>query len=228
MKIRRRRFAEMEVVNRGKVRPEPGKCNHPNAEGTKFCRSNAGQGTAHPGTGYCVKHDTKAYDPIHRYRGLKNQRVRDRMVSLDAQERDIFDLIPEIQLLRSLLLDYVDRFYEFQEELHAWYVSEKRRPKTALDITEVSGMIEAITRMIERKHRIEAKEAISLETFRRVSEAMGIIVAKHVRDGRVLEAIETEWSSLSLDAKATQGVPMPAPTEMRQLTDGADSDAGDD
>lgn len=221
MKIRRRRrFAAVAAANLTKARPSPGKCNFPTKNGTDFCRKNAGIGTAHAGTGYCVQHDSSAYDPIHRYRGLKNKTVRSRMAALDAQERDIFDMIPEIQLLRTLLVDYVDRFYTFQEELHAWYVSEKRRPKTALDITEVSGMIESITRMIERKHRIEAKEAISLETFRRITETMGIIVARHVRDSRQLELIETDWAALSLDPKSTTGMAVPPPPD-RMLTDGA-------
>lgn len=227
MKIRKRRFAALEAVNRGHIRPSPGKCNYPNADSTKFCRQNAGMGTPHVGTGYCVRHDKTAYDSVHRYRGLKNKTIRERMEKLDSQERDIFDIIPEIQLLRMLIIDFVDRFQQNQEAVHAWYFKEKRRPKTLLDITEVSGLVEAVTRIIERKHRIESKEAISLETFRRVAESMGVVVARHVRDHKVLSLIEAEWASLSLDAKSTTGMTVPS-VEPRMLTDGADTDTDTD
>lgn len=229
MKIaRRRRFAALKEAVMAKASPETGRCNYPKTDKT-FCRRRAGENTDHLGTGYCKAHETKAYDPLHRYRGIKNKTVRDKMKELEKQDRDIFDLVPEIQLLRTLLIDYVDRFYVFQEELHAWYKFEKRRPKTALDISEVSKLIEAVTRVIERKRKIEAREAISLEAFRRITEAMGIIVARNVKDVRALEVIEAEWSALSLDAK-TVGTGMPVPAH-RQLTDGEDdgtSDAGDD
>jgi hypothetical protein len=221
MKIRKRRFATMaEQVRLPGDKPRPGKCNHPLDKGARFCKAVAGSGTGHPGSGYCVRHDSTAYDPVHRYRRIKSATLRKKLTHLDAVERDVFDLIPEIQLLRSLLLDYIDRFYETQEELHAWYIKQGKLPRRMLDITEATSLVESVGKMIERQHRIASKESISLETFRRVTEAMGIIVARHVREGRALEAIERDWSLLELDTKAP-AVPLPFPTTTNALTSNA-------
>lgn len=226
MRIARRRFTELVKANQTKERPKPGKCNYPLNEGRKFCKKNAGIGTPHAGTGYCVTHDTTAYDPVSRYRGLKDKSLREQMEKLDSVERDVFDLIPEVTLLRALILDFVERFYRNQEALLAWHEEVGMRPKRLLDITEVTGMIEGVTRILERKHRIESKEAISLETFRRITEAMGMIVAKHVRDSRVLNRIEEDWGALSPDAKSYSGVTVP--DEPQKLLGNAAPDDTDD
>jgi hypothetical protein len=94
----------------------------------------------------------------------------------------------------------------------------------ALDIIEAAHLIEAVSRLIQRQHAIERTGSIDLETFRRATEAMGIIVAKHVRDGKLLLAIEQEWAQVSLDTKpSTTGMPTPA-SETRRLKAG---DPGD-
>jgi hypothetical protein len=206
---------------RGK--PRPGRCNFPLDGGARFCSAPAGARTAHVGTGYCQPHDSRDYDPIHRYRGLKQKSLSAKMQRLDAVERNVFDLVPEIQLLRGLMLDYVERFYEFQDALIAWHADVGKKPKFAMDITEVTGMIEGISRLIERHSRIESKDAISLETFRRATEMMGIIVAKHVRQGSVLDAIEADWKMINLDSKNDiVGVPL-AETTAKAITDGEES-----
>jgi phage FluMu protein gp41 len=223
MKIRRRRFAALTVAQtKDVVKPRTGKCNYP--IGARFCKANAGARTAHPGTGYCAEHDNKGYDPIHRYRGLKQHSIASKMEKLNGIEQNVFDLVPEIQLLRGMLMDYIERFYEFQEALHAWHFEVGTRPKTAMDIIEVSKLIESVSRLIERHHRIESKESISLETFRRVTEAMGIIVAKHVRSGNILEAIEKDWSTLSLESRNSLAIPA-SESSTRMIGDGEETDS---
>lgn len=228
MKVARRRFAALKEALTPKEKPIMGRCNYPLDGNTRFCKLKAGARTGHPGSGYCIEHDKQIpYDPAHRYRGIKNKSVAAQFAKLDEQERNIFDLMPEVTLMRALMVDYVERFYEFRAALMKWYKDGKQKPRMALDITEAAHLIEAVSRLIERQHRIEKSGSIDLETFRRATEQMGIIVAKHVRDGKTLKAIEDEWSQVSLDTKpAVTGLPAPA-VEVRQLQAGESGETND-
>lgn len=228
MKVRLRRFTALKEAMTPKAKPIMGRCNYPLAGGAKFCRLKAGIRTAHPGSGYCLDHDTRTpYDPVHRYRGIKNKAVAAQLARLDERERNIFDLMPEVTLMRALMVDYIERYYTFREALMAWYKHGKQKPRMALDITEAAHLIEAVSRLIQRQHNIERTGSIDLETFRRATEQMGIIVAKHVRDGRLLKAIEDEWSQVSLDTKPTvTGLPAPV-RESHQLEEGNSGETDD-
>lgn len=228
MKVTRRRFAALKEALSPKVKPIMGRCNYPLDGGARFCKLKSGARTDHPGSGYCLEHDKRIpYDPAHRYRGIKEKSVRDQLGKLDSMERDIFDLMPEVTLMRALMIDYVERFYVFRTALLKWYKDGKQKPRMALDITEAAHLIEAVSRLIERHHRIKRSGSIDLETFRRATEQMGIIVAKHVRDGKLLKAIEDEWSQVSLDTKsAVTGLPTPA-VDIHQLEAGTDGETHD-
>lgn len=222
MKVKRRkptgRFAMLAV----RPKPVAGCCNFPLADGTSYCRLPAGQKTKHPGSGYCDRHDAViAYDPIHRYRPLKQHTIRRRLRQLIKTERNVFDLVPEIQLLRSLLIDYIERYYTFREELSEWCADKgKKKPMHALDLSDAAKLVESVGRMIERHHRIESTGSIDLETFRRATEAMGLTVARHVRDRAILEAIEAEWADISLDAKSPLLGPPAVTVEAKPIREG--------
>lgn len=213
MRIRRRRFADLAQSLATKARPMAGRCNYPKDNGRSFCKLSAGKGTAHPGSGYCEIHERgKVYDPIHRYRKIKQPSIRHALRAVAGREQNVFDLVPEILILRAMLVDFIERHYEFKEALLAWFKDGKQKPHGPLDITDASAIVEGISRLIERHHRIERAGSIDMATFRRAIEEMGVIVAKHVRDGKALEAIEAEWSEVSLDAKSPPGLPMPVVT----------------
>lgn len=226
MKIARRRFAGIKAALEPKVKPIMGRCNYPLDGNTKFCKMKAGMHTTHPGSGYCQTHDARVpYDPAHRYRNIKEKGIQAQLANLDKMERNLFDLVPEITLMRAMMIDYIERYYEFRAALMKWYKDGKQKPRMAMDIIEAAHLIEAVSRLIQRQHAIERTGSIDLETFRRATEAMGIIVAKHVRDGKVLLAIEQEWAQVSLDTKpSTTGMPSPA-SETRRLNSG---DKGED
>lgn len=215
MKVRRRRFAGVSTMLAAKARPIAGRCNYPTEGGRKFCRLSAGKATTHPGSGYCKKHDTHGYDPIHRYRNIKQKSIRQGLRDLVSRERNVFDLIPEILILRAMLIDFIERHFEFKEALIAWFKDGKMKPKGPLDITDASHLVEAISRLIERHHRIEREGSISMETFNIAMEKVGIVVAHHVRDGKILNAIEADWEEISLDSKS---LPAAVPTVTHKVT----------
>jgi hypothetical protein len=171
--------------------------------------------------GPCYRHERakKPYDGTARYKALLQQgSIRAQLAKLGGMEDDVLDLMPEVQLMRSLVVDYINRYDEFKDALLAWNDDQDKRAKPAriMDITEASGLIESISRMIERIHRIQTTGSIPLDTFRKALEQMGIIVAKHVRDGHALDAIEQEWAQISLVERKGPGL-LPTPVQPETL-----------
>lgn len=182
-------------------------CGAKRANRSATCKNYAGFRTDHPGTGRCFKHGGNAglrgSTQHGRYSKLEHRRVKEIMDTLTAMQDNAMDLIPEANLLRAMLIDYVNRYDEFVEALMAWYADPetKARPRRALDVTDAANLAESISRIIHRMHQITSEGAISLITFKRVTEMMGIIVAKYVKDEKLLEHISHEWQQLALDAK---------------------------
>lgn len=176
-----------------------GRCNAILASGRRCTRPN-GQGTTHTGIGPCRLHQTakKPYDPTRRYReNIEDGTIRARLSKLGKTEEDLLDLMPEVQMVRALVIDYINRYDQMTEALIAWNEEKKGKPVQIPDITQAASLLESVTRMVERIHRIQTTGAISLDTFRRVLEEMGITVARHVRDSALLDAIETDWAKIS-------------------------------
>lgn len=197
---------------RRNVPDTPGRCNAVKPNGWK-CQLPAGSQTDHPGTGKCWIHaDPDRADTIYRYRGIRQKTVRDRLRQMQAVERDVLNLVPDIQLVRAMVIDYVERYEELAEAILHWYKTGKQRPSAVPDLGEAIKALEMISRMVERVHRINATGAISIDTFRRILEQMGIIVARHVADGRALEAIEAEWSRVVVDTRSQSPRALPDAT----------------
>ena len=191
----------------------PGKCNARKPNGWK-CQLTAGFQTDHPGTGACWIHaEPDRADTIYRYRGIKQQTVRKRLRQMQAVERDVLNLVPDIQLVRAMVIDYVERYEDLSEAILHWYKTGKQRPSNVPDLGEAIKSLEIISRMVERVHRINSTGAISIDTFRRILEQMGIIVARHVRDGRALDSIEAEWSQVVVDTRTQSARALPDVTQ---------------
>lgn len=184
----------------------------------KTCLNPAGFRTNHLGQGRCFKHGgtrqpTKILSEVppgqlSRYQHVERHALRDLAARLAEAEPDITDLSEELHLLRALLIQYINEYEEFIEALLAWYASPdvKQKPRRIMDISDVSGLIESVSRIAERMHKIRSEGSIDLLTFQRVTEQMGIIVARLVRDPQILARIEAEWGVLALDAKTPKHV----------------------
>jgi hypothetical protein len=140
---------------------------------------------------------------LHRYQNVERHALRDLAARIAATEPDITDLSEELHLLRALLIQYINEYEKFIEALMAWYAEPdiKQKPRRIMDISDVSGLIESVSRIAERMHKIRSEGSIDLVTFQRVTEQMGIIVARLVKDPEILARIEAEWGVLALDAK---------------------------
>tara|TARA_R110002020_G_scaffold2230_4_gene10444 strand:- start:15225 stop:15872 length:648 start_codon:yes stop_codon:yes gene_type:complete len=170
----------------------------------KTCRNPAGKKTAHPGQGRCYLHGGNSVKTHGRYSQIDHEGFQEKLGKLEAIEQDVMDLVPEVQLLRTLVIDYVERYEKFAEALIAWHADgagKTSKPRKVMDITDAGNLIEKISRTVQRIHAIHSTGSITLDTFKRVVESMGITVAKHITDKAVLDAIEAEWSNLALDAR---------------------------
>ncbi len=173
-------------------------------KGTKEkCTQAAGWGTDHPGEGRCKLHGGASPIKHGRYSTITRKSIRQRMDAL-AADKNPLDLEPDLLLLRALLVDYIERYDAFTEALFAWHDSYRNngnsepKPIQLLDISDASTIIEKVSRVVERVHKIRSESSLSFETFRRLMEQMGLAVAKHV-DADTVGRIEAEWGTISVD-----------------------------
>lgn len=138
---------------------------------------------------------------------LTSDDLRRRLLSTVGAEQKILDLEPELHLLRTLLLDTVNQFDVLRAGIVAWYVDGGAKPRAVPDLRLVMDLLERIGRMVERIAGLQAKSSIDVATFRRVVEAMGIVVARHVADVKALQAIEAEWSAVTVNPGASKALP---------------------
>lgn len=179
------------------------RCCSRNGPKTRYCRRKAGWGTDHFGAGRCFQHGGLTPITTGRYSGIKRQSVTDAIKQLREHERDPLDLNPELEMQRALLHDFIERYDKFTEALIAWHESNgpnRRKPIQIMDIADASRMIGNISRVVETINRLHPPDTIRLETLKRIMDAMGEKVAKHVTDEKVLQAIMEDWGSLRLEA----------------------------
>jgi hypothetical protein len=170
----------------------------------KTCRNPSGKWTDHPGQGRCYLHGGRSVKKHGRYSMIQHEGLQEKLGQLEAIEQDVMDLAPEVQLLRALVMDYVERYQAFSEALIAWHADQSgktSKPRKVMDITDAGNLIEKISRTVHRIHQIHSTGSITLDTFKRVIESMGMIVASYVQEKQALDSIEQEWSSLALEAK---------------------------
>lgn len=176
------------------------------------CKRPAGAGTDHVGTGRCKLHGGGKHIKHGRYSKITRPRLRELLDDFDA-DPDPLDLLPEIKLLRALVLDYVERYDQFTEALLAWHESyidpEKTpKPKQVIDILSAGRFIGEIGGLVDRIQKQKAEGKISLATLDRVTEQMGLDMAQAAHDvitdpdtrTAFLIAVEKRWNSIQIGA----------------------------
>jgi hypothetical protein len=122
------------------------------------------------------------------------------MQQLAENETNLRNLEPDIILMRALIADFIERYDLFVDALVAWHADNgNTKPRKVIDIADATRMLDQCGKLIERQHKIEQTGSISLETFRRAIELMGMAVATVVQDSRKIAQIEKRWGSIALD-----------------------------
>lgn len=184
----------------------------------KPCRHPAGFRTDHPGEGRCYLHGGATPPKTHgRYSKITRTRIKDLIEEFAADENPS-DLLPELHLLRALVVDYVERYDELTDALIAWHESWKQgenegKPRQVIDIISVGKFIGEIGSLADRIQKQRQEGAISMATFDRVTDSMGEEVVKAAQEvisdaatrTALIQSIEARWGSIRLDPVKSRG-----------------------
>jgi hypothetical protein len=102
-----------------KVKVPKEKCGAWGRRGQMPCRHPAGFRTAHSGSGRCYLHGGNAPVKHGRYAKVQNQAIKDLLDDLEDDD-DPMNLLPEVQLLRALVINYVNNYEAYIVALEAW------------------------------------------------------------------------------------------------------------
>jgi hypothetical protein len=97
-------------------------CRGANSKRKKYCERRAGAGTDHKGQGRCKSHFGNNPERHSRYSVIKRPRIRE-LVAQFATDQNPLDTLPEIHLVRALLVDGIERYDEITEAALAWHAS---------------------------------------------------------------------------------------------------------
>lgn len=148
----------------------------------RFCGQWAGARTDHPGVGRCWLHGGASPIKHGRYSSIPRERLREKLEQL-ANDPNPLDLVPDLQLLRAVLL-----------EVNSLPV-DKMGPKYAVLHAD---LIERMSRVAKRIHEMQNEQSLSVATFRRLLAQMGLSVAKYVDDA-TWRKIEAEWNEIKVE-----------------------------
>lgn len=177
------------------------------------CKNKAGKGTDHPGQGRCKFHGGSTPIKTGRYSKIQRPRIKELIEGFE-NDPDPFDLLPEVKLLRALILDYIERYDEYTDALLEWhdsYVDSAKaafsKPTKIMDIISVGTFIGQIGSLLEKIHKQKQESTISIATLNRIIEQLGIeaerAIAGVIEDAdmrsKVLNDIESRWQSIRIE-----------------------------
>lgn len=161
------------------------------------CKKEAGWGTDHLGQGKCKLHGGATPVKHGRYSKINRPRIRE---LLDQFEHDPvpLDLLPEVKLLRALVLDFIERYDEFVDAMHAWHATFEHSYREAF-----SDWREKMLQQVEDEgwENIEARDLLSppdpLEYVTKPRQVLDISAAAGLVDkvGAMVDRIEKHKQS---------------------------------
>jgi hypothetical protein len=170
-------------------RPDGGaKCGSHRKKGRAPCERPAGWGTAHPGRGRCKLHGgvKKGGDKRVKH-GLYSKSLRElleeKLPEWDAAAAANPDLSNEIRTLRAML-----------------EVAAVKRSKRggSLKLEAALKVFDRLIKAVDAQHRARRRGMVSLDTVHKYIEAVGLVIAKHVKDPDVLARIEADAAAIPL------------------------------
>jgi hypothetical protein len=160
------------------------------------CRNPAGFRSNHVGEGKCWLHGGATPIKHGRYSTVTWTRVADLLKKAREVDDDPTDLHQDLYLLRALIVDFVNRYYETNEALLAWHHGDGARPRRVLDITAVATLIEKVAKLVTIIERQRNSGTISLVAYQSLMEQMAKVVVQHVPDQEVLARIDEGWRGI--------------------------------
>ena len=183
------------------------------------CKNKAGKGTDHPGEGRCKFHGGATPIKTGRYSKINRPRIKELLEEF-ANDKEPFELLPEVQLLRALVQDYIERYDEITEALLAWHESfvnpeyaDYSKPTKVMDIISAGTFIKQIGDLVEKIQKQKERKSVSFVDLHRVMGALGEEVVGAVLEvipdadlgARLIESIQSRWNSIRLEPGADRG-----------------------
>lgn len=177
----------------------------------RYCRQPLGYKTPHVGSGRCYLHGGLTPIKTGMHSMIKHTRLKDLLTELEKTDQEVMDLEPEVKLMRAMVIDFINRYDDFVDQLETWYNaidagrSDQKLPpipRKFPDLNDASQLIEGTSRIVERIHKITREGSITLDVFRTVMSRMGAVVAGCVADDRMLKKIEDGWQEILVDPKS--------------------------
>lgn len=197
-------------------------CRARNTKREKYCYARAGQGTDHKGQGRCKNHGGGTPIVHGRYSEVVRDGLGEHLDHLELEdEKTMLEILPEAQLLRALASQNLEDFQKFQAGVIAWNEEEtaaaKAEKRKALlhkvpSLTDVADTVKKIAEVVNMVHKQRAANAIGLNDFYRVMQAMAATVATNsekMLKGRVpqdvldrfIDQIQQDWRKIKLKSK---------------------------
>lgn len=96
------------------------------------CKQPAGWGTDHPGQGRCKLHGGKSLVKHGRYSTIQRPRIKELLQQFENDPNPL-DLLPETQLLRALITDFIERWDHYTDLTHTWHAMYTKAYRDAVD-----------------------------------------------------------------------------------------------
>lgn len=97
-------------------------CRARNGKRKKYCAWRAGAQTDHVGLGTCSAHGGNNRVTHGRYRAIQRPRIAELIAHFESDENPL-ETLPEITVVRALLVDWIERYDDITESVLAWHAS---------------------------------------------------------------------------------------------------------
>jgi len=209
-------YVPPENINVGTIEPNF-YCRGYNSKREKYCKQRAGHRTDHPGEGRCAWHGKGGVLKHGRYSKVSRSSLREHLERIQDEGGDRADLTDDVDMLRALAADFIDRYDDILEALISWNSAEyiqanaqerKARPQALPDITSVGKIISDAAKVADKMHAQEHRDAIPKRDFFRIQDAMAEVVANAIRGvghilgednaGDLITQISNKWAEIQL------------------------------
>lgn len=191
-------------------------CRSWNAKREKYCKARAGSGTDHVGQGRCTFHGGSSPIKTGRYSTIKRQRIRE-LYEEFSEDSDPLDVVDDLNLLRAVTRDYIERFDEWLEAILLWHaahagkkakdpevreaarlVLSEAAPRKVMDLGDAHKLLDTVSKVVSRIEKVRSDQAISRKDFYRLIQEYARIVDARVDDDLVKEQIKNDWLQVRL------------------------------
>lgn len=193
-------------------------CRGWNSKREKYCRAVAGQGTDHLGAGRCRNHGGSTPIRTGVYSGVARGKLKEHLDKVKDQEIETrMDLGDEVDLMRALVAQYVERYQELVDALLAWNDEEyqdaaaagrKARPQKIPSMESMVNLLEKVANTKDKIHAQLHRDSIPKRDFFRLQEAQADIAANKIESvahiigqdvaDRLIEEMKEEWLEIRL------------------------------